>query len=102
MDMWFVLDTPSDLKKSSTPPSGVKATRKSEQEQPSEVEEEIIEVTYVSYFQQLPSLAIGGDLCASGYDETTRHVHYTQINIIVFRVAEVRAGTAFRGRRRNH
>ena len=55
MDMWFVLGTPSDLKNSSPSPSGLKASRKSaEQEQPSEVEEEIIEVCmHVVFFQHV-------------------------------------------------
>lgn len=49
IDMWFVLGTPRDLKKSPSSSSEVRATRKTEQEQPSEVEEEeIIEVSLSS------------------------------------------------------
>lgn len=45
MDIWFVLETPRDLKKSSSPSSsGLRMSREMEKEQPSEVEEEIMEV----------------------------------------------------------
>ena len=45
VDMWFVLDTPRDLKKPSSTSSEAEVTREAEQqEQPSEVEEAINEV----------------------------------------------------------
>lgn len=72
MDMWFVLDTPRDLKKSPSSPSAVKATPQIEQEQPSEIEEETIQVLIYIVFSFLRVFLLSNDMPTQSSDERAR------------------------------